>query len=104
MHQSLRSPQQGVAQLFVCVCVNSHPGTVSRLGSASWAEVATEQLLGKTYCFRLDKDLSIITCAFTKGLYEIRVEAESNKELALKKRKPLIPRLPFPSSYTLTLI
>ena len=40
----------------------------------------------------------------TKGLYEIRVEAESNKELALKKRKPLIPRLPFPSSYTLTLI
>ena len=40
----------------------------------------------------------------TQGLYEIRVEAESNKELALKKRKPLIPRLPFPSSYTLTLI
>lgn len=112
MHQSLRSPQQGIAQLFVCVCVNSHPGTVSQdrfrpratSGSASWAEVATEQLLGKTYCFRLDKDLSIITCAFTKGLYEIRVEAESNKELALKKRKPLIPRLPFPSSYTLTLI
>ena len=77
---------------------------VDWIGSASWAEVATEQLLGKTYCFRLDKDLSIITCAFTKGLYEIRVEAESNKELALKKRKPLIPRLPFPSSYTLTLI
>ena len=42
MHRSLRSPRQGVALLFVCVCVNSHPGTVSRLCSASWAEMATD--------------------------------------------------------------
>ena len=50
-------------------------------GSASWAEVATEQLLGKTYCFRLDKDLSIAftlleDCYIEKKYYKFKYNSE----------------------------
>lgn len=51
----------------------------------------TEQLLGKTYCFRLDKDLSIITCAFTVA--NVSTEQQEKEYLGSSENASLLTRL-----------
>lgn len=50
----------------------------------------SQQLLGKSYCFRLDKNLSIIVCAFTVSNDSIRVDILPNSRE--KKVRKDIPR------------
>lgn len=50
----------------------------------------TEQLLGKTYCFRLDKDLSIITCAFTVANDSVKANFLPNS-----RKKKVTQDIPF---------
>lgn len=50
----------------------------------------TQQLLGKTYCFRLDKDLSDITCAFTVSNDSIKANFLPNS-----RKKKVIQDIPF---------
>lgn len=42
------------------------------------APLYSRQMLGKSYCFRLDDDLSVIVCAFTLSNDSIRVDILPN--------------------------
>ena len=53
------------------------------------APLYSKQLLGKTYCFRLDDDPSVIVCAFTLSNDSIRVDILPNsREKRVRKNIP----------------
>ena len=54
------------------------------------APLYSKQMLGKSYCFRLDKDSSVIVCAFTLSNDSIRVDMLPNSRE--KKVRKNIPR------------
>ncbi|GGK08761.1 GNAT family N-acetyltransferase [Parabacteroides faecis] len=54
------------------------------------SDLYTKQLLGKTYCFRLDEDLSVITCAFTVANDSIKANFLPNS-----RKKKVIQDIPF---------
>lgn len=62
----------------------------------------TAQLLGKTYCFRLDSDPSVIVCAFTVANDSIKVNFLPNSRK--KKVTEAIPRIKQHRSYPAVLI
>ena len=43
------------------------------------APLYSKQMLGKSYCFRVDEDLSGIVCAFTLSNDSIRVDKLTNR-------------------------
>lgn len=61
-----------------------------------------EQLLGKSYCFRLDDDPSIITCAFTVANSSIKVSDLPNSRQ--KKVRSNIPHSKHSDTYPAVLI
>lgn len=53
------------------------------------APLYSKQMLGKSYCFRLDEDLSVIVCAFTLSNDSIRVDMLPNsREKKVQKNIP----------------
>ena len=54
------------------------------------APLYSRQMLGKSYCFRLDEDMSVIVCAFTLSNDSIRVDMLPNSRE--KKVRKNIPR------------
>jgi len=54
----------------------------------------SKELLGKSYCFRLDSDSSIITCSFTVSNDSIKVNSLPNS-----RKKKLIKSIPRPKHF-----
>lgn len=54
----------------------------------------SKELLGKSYCFRLDTDSSIITCSFTVSNDSIKVNSLPNS-----RKKKLIKSIPRPKHF-----
>lgn len=53
------------------------------------APLYSEQMLGKSYCFRLDEDPAVIVCAFTLSNDSIRVDIlPNNREKKVQKHIP----------------
>jgi Acetyltransferases len=46
------------------------------------------QLLGKSYCFRLNKDTNVIVCAFTVSNSSIKIDGLPNRGRKIKKEIP----------------
>lgn len=61
-----------------------------------------KELIGKSYCFRLDKDLSVIVCAFTVANDSIKINYLPNSRK--KKLKKHIPHEKHFNSYPAVLI
>ena len=66
------------------------------------APLYSKQMLGKSYCFRLDEDSSVIVCAFTLSNDSIRVDMLPNSRE--KKVRKNIPRSKQMRSYPGVLI
>jgi GNAT superfamily N-acetyltransferase len=54
----------------------------------------SKELLGKSYCFRLDSDLSVIACAFTVSNDSIKVNSLPNS-----RKKKLVKSIPRPKQF-----
>ena len=61
------------------------------------APLYSRQMLGKSYCFRLDEDMSVIVCAFTLSNDSIRVDMLPNsREKKVQKNIPHSKQMPLP--------